>query len=209
MFPKNFALSVSVWLWNASLGLWPQKSSRQSPGLVHGTVRQGSPAARKRQRHLVKELDLESADRCTGAQAGPGSVLHSQHSGTRTELHPHPHPLVRTPLLLASSSSQEVQTPRGCRADAWCCSKLVIPHPNPMFLDMNNTTRGPSSPGAVACSWVLGQVFPSPAVIQSFILANGKFLQLFPCFMSAELSASLAPVLGQRPQQRGRMGSAG
>lgn len=77
---------------------------------MHGTVRQGSPAARKRQKHLIQELDLQSANQCTGAQAGPGWVLHSQHSGTGTELHPHP--LVRTPLLQAPFSSQECK-PQG------------------------------------------------------------------------------------------------
>lgn len=87
------------------------------------------------------------------------------------------------------------------------CSELANPHPNPKILDTDNTTRDPSFPGAAARSWVLGQVFPRPAVIQSFILATDKFLQLFPCFMSTELSAaSLAPVLGQRPHQHGEDG---
>lgn len=80
-----------------------------------------------------------------------------------------------SPILLPG-----VQTPRGGRAMPGVCRELVIPHHTPVFLDMDSTTRNPSSPGAAAPSWVLGQVSPSPAVTGSFILATGKLLQLLP-----------------------------
>lgn len=131
-------------------------------------------------------------------------------TGTETELHPYPHPLVSTPLRKPHPPSRRCKPQGDEEQMPGACSELAIPHDNPMFLDMDSTTRGPSSPGAAARSWVLGQVFPSPAVIQSFILATGKFLQLFPCFMSPGLSAaSLAPVLGQRAERRGGQGAPG
>lgn len=75
-----------------------------------GTVRQGSPAAGKGQKHLVKELDLESADRCTEAQARPGWVLHSWHSARRTELHPHPHPPASLILLPGGANAKGMKS---------------------------------------------------------------------------------------------------
>lgn len=124
----------------------------QSPNLVHSPVRQGSPAARKGQKHLVKELDLGSADQCTGAQAGPGWVLHSQHSGTGTELHPHPHPLVSTP------SCKPHPPPRRCKPQGdeeqmpGACSELAIPHHDPTFLEKDSTTRASSMKLSVGAS---------------------------------------------------------